>query len=134
AFTQDLEVYAAVILEMNEYYDFYREKVYETYIHIQHQKLQKEKDFIELVVDTTTEGILTVDTDLSVTLWNKALAERTGVKKEDILGKPLFDFFPKNKTVIELEAILRAQRGEQVYIENLPIKSREGFYDMNVVP
>ena len=133
-FTQDLEVYAAVILEMNEYYDFYREKVYEAYIRIQHQKLEREKDFIELVVDTTTEGILAVDTDLRVTLWNKALAERTGVKKEDILGKPLFDFFPKNKTVIELEAILRAQRGEQVYIENLPIKSREGFYDMNVVP
>ena len=134
AFTQDLEVYAAVILEMNEYYDFYREKAYEAYIHIQHQKLQKEKGFIELVVDTTTEGILALDTEFRVTLWNKALAERTGVKKEDILGKPLFDFFPKNKTPLEVETIQKAQQGEKMHIENVPLKSREGFYDMNVVP
>ncbi|WPP50948.1 PAS domain-containing sensor histidine kinase [Catalinimonas niigatensis] len=133
-FTQDLEVYTSIILEMNEYYDFYREKVYETYINIQHQKLQEEKDFIELVMDTTTEGISALDTELRVTLWNKALTERSGIKKEDIVGKPLFDFFPKNKTVLEMEAIEKAQKGEKVYLQDIPIKARQGFYDMHVVP
>lgn len=133
-FTQDLEVFATVILEMNEYYDFYRERVYEAYINIQHQKLQEEKDFIELIMNTIKEGILAIDTDWKVTLWNQALAERSGIRKEDALGKPLFDIFPKNRTSVETEAIQRAQRGEKVYYQDIPIKSRQGFYDMNVVP
>src|SRR5690606_4362345 len=134
AFTQDLEVYTEIILEMNAYYDFFREEAYEAYIHIQHQKLQKEKAFTDLVIDTTTEGIAALDTEFRVILWNKALVERTGVKKEDVLGKHVFDFFPENKTNVELEALQKAQQGERIYIENVPLKSREGFYEMNVVP
>lgn len=133
-FTQDLKMYEEVILEMNEYYDFYREKVYEAYINIQHQQLREEKDFIELVMNTTTEGILALDTDWKVVLWNKALVDRSGVKQEDIIGKPLFDVFPMNRTNLEIEAVQKAQGGETVSYHDIPIKARQGFYDMTAVP
>lgn len=133
-YTRDVDKYTAVLLELNEFYDFYREKAYETYISIQHESLVQEKNFIQTILDTTTEGISALDTALRVTSWNNALVKRTGVKKEDILGKYIFDFFPQNAVGTEYESIQKALGGEKVKLENVPIRSREGFYDMEVIP
>lgn len=134
AYTRDVDTYTAVLLELDEFYDFYREKAYEAYIGIQHESLINEKNFIETILDTTTEGISALDREMKVTSWNSALVNRTGVKKEDILGKYIFDFFPQNSEGIEYESIKKALGGEKIKLENIPIRSRDGFYDMEVIP
>ncbi len=133
-YTKDLEKFSTIIIELNSYYDFYREKVYEAYIHMQQEELQNEKEFIETVLDTTVEGISAVDTNFHVLVWNKALTQRTGIKKEDILGKYIFDFFKRDPQSEDYKAIQKAQTGETVLLENMPLQERTGYYEMNVVP
>jgi PAS domain S-box-containing protein len=101
---------------------------------VQQQVLQGEKDRLQTVLDTTEEGMVALDRQQRVTLWNRALEARTGVKRESLLGQPIFDLFPLNAGGDEKGAILRALQGERVQLRELPIQSREGYYDLTVVP
>lgn len=133
-YTHDVEKYTRVLLELEEYYDFYLEKLYENLISIQNEALTREKELIATILDSTTEGISALDPEMKVTVWNTALEKRTGIKKEAILGKYVFDLLPQHAEGIEYESIKKALAGEKVHLENIPMKFGEGFLDMEVSP
>ncbi|MDO1445437.1 PAS domain S-box protein [Rhodocytophaga aerolata] len=134
SYTTDVHTFAAIILELNEYYDFYQEKLFESYISLEQKALRQEKTFIETVLDSTEEGISVVDQQMRITVWNKAIATRTGISKEFVLGKNVWDLFPLNAKGVEYEAVTQALQGQKVHLENIPIKARQGYYDVDVVP
>jgi PAS domain S-box-containing protein len=133
-YTKDWTLQQAILEELDWYYTQTLSGVLETYVQIQQEQLAQQRDFLETILNTTQEGISALDQEWKVTLWNRALEERTGVKKEAILGKQVFEVFPANAQSQEQSAIRRAQGGEQVHLEQLPIRSREGYYDMDIVP
>jgi PAS domain S-box-containing protein len=134
AYTTDVHIFATIILELNEYYDFYQEKLFESYISLEQKAIKQEKAFIETVLDSTEEGILAVDEQMRITVWNKAIATRTRISKEFVLGKNVWELFPLNAKGVEYEAVTQALQGQKVHLENIPIKARQGYYDVDVVP
>lgn len=133
-YTQDITVFSNIVQELEQFYTRLEQYAFETFVDMQNEALRREKELIETILNTTEEGISAVDTNGQIILWNQALVTRTGVARETIIGKPVFDFFPKNAQSVEVDAIRQAQQGEKVHLENVPIKSRAGFYDMDVVP
>lgn len=132
-YTNDINVAVGIMLDLIAFFNYYREKVYEAYLEIQNADLRKEKEFIETILESTDEGISGLDKDMRVTVWNNAVERRTGVGKEEILGKKLFDYFPLYSKE-ELELIKRAQAGEVIHLRDMPLKHRNGYFDMDVIP
>ncbi|MBD0255197.1 MAG: PAS domain S-box protein [Cytophagales bacterium] len=133
-YTKDWTLQQAILEELDWYYTQTLSGVLETYVQIQQEQLAQQRDFLETILNTTQEGISALDQEWKITLWNRALEERTGVKKEAIVGRQVFEVFPANAQSQEQEAIRLAQAGEKVHLEQLPIRSREGYYDMDIVP
>lgn len=73
--------------------------------------------FIETLVDANIDRIMAYDTNINVIAWNKRCEEIYGIKKEEILGKPFFSFFPKLKDTPSItDALTRSINGEVVHI------------------
>jgi PAS domain S-box-containing protein len=133
-YTNDWNLYEAVLEEIDWYYTATLSSSLETYVAIQQEHIGQQRDFLEMILDTTQEGISALDTNLNITLWNKALEERTGISREVAVGQQVFKLFPSNNQVSEQEAILQALQGEKIHLQNLPIRSREGYYDIDILP
>ena len=48
---------------------------------------EQQSGLLGVVIDSIPEGILAIDCEGKVIMWNRAVEEMTGVKKEDMLGK-----------------------------------------------
>ncbi len=134
AYTRDLDHYEALVEEIDYFFTTTLSSSLQAFVEVQQEDLRQERDFLQTILNTTQEGISALDRELKVTHWNRALEKRTGVKKEAILGRYVFDVFPRNAQSPEQEAIFLAQRGEKVRLVDLPIRSREGYFDIDVVP
>ncbi|WP_394707900.1 ATP-binding protein [Roseovarius pacificus] len=53
--------------------------------------LQRERDFSGLLISSSGEGIMAVDTKGRCTIWNPAMAEMTGQTAEQVIGRKLLD-------------------------------------------
>ncbi len=58
-------------------------------------ELKNIKEFSEKVVETSPIGIHVIDRDFIVRSWNAYFEDYVGIKKEEIIGKNLFDIFPE---------------------------------------
>ncbi len=52
-------------------------------------RLEAEKEFSERLLENSTDGILSLDAQGNVTVWNKTLEDLSGRRKADVLGKPV---------------------------------------------
>jgi diguanylate cyclase (GGDEF)-like protein len=50
------------------------------------------------IIEMVNIGIVIIDKDLTVHLWNRWMATHSNIPAEKIIGKPLFDFFPNINT------------------------------------
>jgi diguanylate cyclase len=50
------------------------------------------------IFDTVNIGLVVLDKDIKITYWNRWMAMHSGLPSEQILGEPLFDFFPHLNT------------------------------------
>ena len=64
----------------------------------QMDELSALKEYVETVVESVDLGVLVVDNALTITMFNKGFEKLYGYKKEDFLGKGLFEAFPHLKT------------------------------------
>lgn len=81
------------------------------------KKLSESGVFIETLVDANIDRLMAYDLNMDVVAWNKRCEEVYGIKKEEILGKPFFNFFPRIKeTEALINALERSMNGETVHI------------------
>lgn len=62
----------------------------------------------ELILDENIDRVLVLDTGFKVIAWNKACELATGIKKDAIIGKNLFDYFPELQKDVNISAALTA--------------------------
>lgn len=55
------------------------------------------KEYVETVVESVDLGVLVVDKDHKITMFNKGFEKLYGYKKEDFVGKNLYEAFPHLK-------------------------------------
>jgi PAS domain S-box-containing protein len=75
--------------------------------------------------DASINRVMAVDTDLIIIAWNTTSQTITGIRKEDLLGTPLFEAFPLLKDDPEIvEAIRQALAGNKSFLP-----ARRGFFN-----
>jgi PAS domain S-box-containing protein len=72
------------------------------------QQLSDRADFINKLIDCSIDSIYVLDKEWTVLEWNQRCEERYKVKREAIIGRYFFDFFPKVK---DHGAIMNAMKG-----------------------
>jgi diguanylate cyclase (GGDEF)-like protein len=50
------------------------------------------------IFDTVNFGLVVLDRDIRIQYWNRWMALRSGIPSDQIIGEPLFDFFPHLRT------------------------------------
>jgi len=53
----------------------------------QNSNFEKEAGLLEIIVDSIPDGLLAVDREGRIIMWNRAVEEMTGVRKEEVLGE-----------------------------------------------
>lgn len=98
-------------------------------------KLENTQDFLQQVIDGSIEFISVLDNDLRFVTVNKKLEEGLRLARQDVKGKHLFDIDPKIRGTVQHESILKALKGETVYLHKRPAVTRpEYFVDTYYLP
>src|SRR5215212_3607828 len=95
---------------------------------------QEEQDlFLKCLLEANVDGIIAFDHECRYTTWNRAMERISGVKREEVLGKSAFDFFPCLKETGEDKYYFEALAGNSIVAENRPYviaqSGRSGFFD-----
>jgi len=73
----------------------------------------------ELILDSITEGVFTVDLDWHITSFNRAAEKITGIPRAQALGRPCFEVFRAD--VCETGCVLRQTIHTRVPMVNVPV-------------
>lgn len=95
------------------------------------QSFQEIQEFFQrqLVVDSAFDGIVTVDLEYKITLFNKAAEQLTGYTQENVLGRAFDEIFYSSDPRIATKQnplVKVLQTGESVEEENVYFKSVSG--------
>jgi PAS domain S-box-containing protein len=90
----------------------------------------------EEILEGISGGFFALDSEFLFTYWNRAAEEGTGLKREDVLGKNVFEIFPNAKDA-ELGEKYRTAMAKKTFqsIETSYRDERfEAWYDIRVYP
>lgn len=90
------------------------------------QEIQAAFEEKNSILESITDGFLTLDRDWVVTYWNKESERMLHVKREDILGKHLYDVFPETKTTSFYKIYSNAM------IEGIALHEEEFYSPLNL--
>lgn len=88
-----------------------------TDLKVAEDKVREQSRYAQTIIDASIDQITVFDKDYRFLAWNKRAEENGGLRKEDVIGKSLFDVFPTVKDDAEfMQAQERSLAGEYVYI------------------
>jgi len=100
---------------------------------IAQDRILKERRFSGNLIDSSIDGIFAYDMDCCCTLWNPAMERISGIKKEEIVGKCLFDIVGFLKETGEDKLLLEALAGRAVVTRDrpytIPQTEKQGFFE-----
>ena len=88
-------------------------------------ELRRQKDFIEQLINSSTDGILAFDRESRCTLWSDGMARISGLRAEEVLGRPALEVFPFFKDTGEDKHFAAAFEGQTVTAEGGRYSARE---------
>jgi len=97
--------------------------------------LANQKAFAELLIESSPLMILAYDKNMLITTWNKKSEEHNNLKKEDVLGKHIFEIFHdyNNENWINtMNDVL--QFGKTLHYPKVKFKNQSGWGEIFVVP
>ena len=100
--------------------------------------LKREREFSELLVRSSPQGVFAFDRDLKLTLWNSALERMTGITADEILGRQPELFGTGYGASGVLDAMESAINGRAVTLADEPFAfakaGRRGFFEATIAP
>lgn len=87
-----------------------------------YREVMQAKEYIENLINSSADAIVTSDLEGSVKSWNPAAEETYGFKSEDVMGKYL-PFVPDSLVEFEKENIEKIKKGEVLKLETFRKKS-----------
>jgi two-component system cell cycle sensor histidine kinase/response regulator CckA len=76
------------------------------------QRARRSETLYKRIVETTTEGVMTVDLEGRLTYVNRQLAEMVGFVPDDVVGRPLSEILDVQHVTAAKERLKRRRRGE----------------------
>src|SRR5271170_2896397 len=86
------------------------------------KEVLEQEDFSTLIISSTLDGIYTYDLDHTITLFNPAMERLTGLKKEEVLGRDVFEVFPFFKKYNLERLILDTLAGKPASEKDVPFE------------
>jgi PAS domain S-box-containing protein len=88
------------------------------------------------ILESISGGFFALDTDLRFTYLNTAAEEGTGLKREEVLGKHVFEIFPNAETAELGEKYLRAYHTQtyQTLVSQYKDGRHEKWFDIRIYP
>ena len=87
-------------------------------------------DYLNYVLDSMSDGVVAVDTETTITKFNRAAATVLGYDAQDLIGRPFATVFHRDFPALKGRRImeLRAKNGTQVPVSecDAPISDRSG--------
>jgi PAS domain S-box-containing protein len=100
--------------------------------------LRREREFSGLVIESSSEGVIAIDTALRHTLWNAAAEAMTGLPRASVLGRTMTEIFPKIAGSPVEAAWLNALAGRTSALQDRTFSivqtGRSGIYDASFAP
>src|SRR3989441_11982458 len=88
-------------------------------------EIRRQKGFTEQLINSSTDGILAFDRECRYTLWSEGMARISGVKAEEVIGRPALDVFPFFKDTGEDKHYIAALEGRMVIADGGRYSARE---------
>lgn len=97
------------------------------------EALRAQKEFIDLLVDSSVDGILAFDRECRYTLWNRGMERISGMPREQVLGRCAFDVFPFLVDIGEDAYFHAALEGKTAIAHDrpyaIPETGRQGYFE-----
>jgi PAS domain S-box-containing protein len=102
------------------------------------ERLRRERRLFELVIESTSEGIIVVDNQMRHLIWNAAIERLNGQLRSAVLGKTVFEVFPEFSDHPIGHAWREALLGRRAEIRDhhffSPSRGAEIIYDADFTP
>ncbi len=90
------------------------------------EELRKTRNYLENLIDYANAPIIVWDPSFSITRFNHAFEQLTGLKADEVLGEPLIILFPESSREESMAYIKRTLSGEHWEVVEIPILSKDG--------
>ena len=100
------------------------------------EESQKSNEMIRDILQSISDGFMVLDNDLVVMYFNRAAEDLLGRKKEEVIGRNLFDAFPEARgSIFEEKYTWVAKEKKPVSFETyFGIEPYKNWYDVRVYP
>jgi PAS domain S-box-containing protein len=96
------------------------------------EELRTAKQLTESVIESSLDGIAAYDREARYTIWNPAMERMTGVVKDQVIGKTVYEVFPHVRETEGERLFLSPLQGKSESVErkafNVPATGRTGYY------
>src|SRR5436309_5343203 len=88
------------------------------------------------ILEGISGGFFALDTDFRFTYWNRAAEEGTGLKREQVLNKNVFEIFPnaKDAELGEKYRLAMEKKMFQSFVTSYRDERFEAWYDIRIYP
>lgn len=97
-------------------------------------QLSERMNFAELLSDTIHDTIIVADASNHIIACNKQCEKIHGFKKNDVIGKNIFQVFPQLKTAQMIENVRNAYQGKTIQVSGAKSVLTKGYHDLLVRP
>lgn len=97
-------------------------------------EINKQKEFIETIFNSTPDLIIGYDVDLRIVTFSKSCEMMFNVKREDVLGKKYLEIFPASVGTQGESDLHRALQGETIHNAEYYSPVTEKYYENFVSP
>ena len=96
------------------------------YKHKSESEIRKTKDYLENILNSASELIITLDTNGKITAWNKSTEIATGYKKREVIGKHIttLSLFANSREL--LDNIKKISLGMKTRVDNIIVNTKIG--------
>ena len=102
------------------------------------EALRREKEFSELLIKSSTEGIVVFDREFRVTLWNPGIETITGMGASQVLARRIFEALPYLVGTVGEVAMRDTLDGRETSLFDqrytIPETGRDGYYEAYFSP
>ncbi|MEP0546692.1 MAG: PAS domain S-box protein [Rhodothermales bacterium] len=100
--------------------------------------LREQKAWSELLIESSHDGILAIDTAHRYTAWNAGMERISGLGRDDVLGRVAAEVFPfleeSGETIYQQAALDGKHLTSQNRPYTIPETGRSGFYEARYTP
>lgn len=98
------------------------------------QQLSAQTHLSAIIAENMLDRAVITNTENTIEVWNKRSEETYKIKKEDAIGKNIFDVLPQLKNEEDMLFFNRALQGETIFVQHKKASVRQEYHDLHMIP